>query len=82
MSLSEIRKEIDRIDTDLVELLKERMSCSKQVAEIKKAEGLPIYHPQREAEILERVKAQGGNFGEEISAIYGEILKISKEIQK
>ena len=47
MSLDEIRTEIDKIDKELVSLLKARMNCSIKVAEIKKAEGLPIYHPGR-----------------------------------
>ena len=82
MNLEEIRNEIDKIDKELVPLLKKRMNCSVKVAEIKKAEGLPIYHPAREAEILERVRAQGEEYGEEISEIYREILKTSKKIQK
>ena len=48
MKLDEIRNEIDKIDKELVPLLKARMNCSIKVAEIKKAEGLPIYHPGRE----------------------------------
>ena len=48
MKLEDIRKDIDRIDGQLVPLLDERMKCSLEVAKIKMAEGLPVYHPGRE----------------------------------
>ena len=37
MTLTEIRKEIDNIDSQLIELFKKRMECSRQVANYKKA---------------------------------------------
>ncbi len=82
MSLDEIRNEIDKIDKELVPLLKARMNCSIRVAEIKKAEGLPIYHPGREQAVLEKVSDMGGEFGSYISAIYREIMGVSKEAQQ
>ena len=82
MSLDEIRTEIDKIDKELVSLLKARMNCSIKVAEIKKAEGLPIYHPGREQAILDKVCDMGGEFGSYISAIYREIMGVSKEAQQ
>lgn len=82
MSLNDIRVEIDRIDSELVPLLKERMNCSLKVAEIKRAEGLPIYHPAREQAILDKVCDMGGEFGSYISAVYREIMGVSKEAQQ
>ena len=82
MRLEDIRKDIDRIDKELVPLLKERMNCSLRVAEIKKAEGLPIYHPVREQEILSRVNAAGGEFGRYIESVYRELMSVSREAQQ
>ena len=45
MSLDEIRLKIDEIDRELIPLIKKRMECSLEVARIKQAENLPIYHP-------------------------------------
>ncbi|MEE0930969.1 MAG: chorismate mutase, partial [Acutalibacteraceae bacterium] len=42
MDLSEIRKEIDNIDSQLIELFKKRMECSRQVANYKKATNTSI----------------------------------------
>ena len=82
MSLEDIRKDIDRIDKELVLLLKERMNCSLKVAEIKKTESLPIYHPAREQEILDRVNDAGGEFGRYIESVYRELMNVSREAQQ
>lgn len=82
MSLDNIRKDIDKIDSELVRLLKKRMNCSLQVAEIKESEGLPIFHPEREQAILDKVNEAGGEFGSYISAVYREIMGVSREAQQ
>lgn len=81
MSLGDIRIQIDKIDKELTKLLKKRMDCSLKVAEIKRAEGLPIYHPGREKEILERVFTEGGEYGSHIAEIYKLLMECSRELQ-
>ena len=81
MSLEAVRIEIDAIDKELTELLKKRMNCSLKVAEIKKSEGLPVYHPAREKEILERVYNEGGEYGSHIAEIYKLLMECSRELQ-
>lgn len=81
MSLDNIRKEIDTIDTQLVQLLKKRMDCSLKVAEIKRAENLPVYHPGREQEIIDRIIQNGGEYGEYIGEIYRYLMACSRELQ-
>jgi len=49
------RRRIDQIDTQLMGLLNSRSACAVEIGRIKRALGLPIYSPEREAEILERV---------------------------
>ena len=61
MSLEDIRKEIDKIDAELVPLLKKRMRCSLKVAEIKKQKKLPILNEKRETEIIEAVTEKEEN---------------------
>ena len=81
MSLGEIRKEIDQIDKELVALLKKRMDCSLKVAEIKRAEGLEVYHPQREKDIIDKVSREGEQYGEQIGEIYRFLMSCSRELQ-
>lgn len=81
MKLSEVRVKIDAIDQELTRLLVERMQCSLQVAEIKRAEGLPVYHPGREQEILDRVYATGGEYGSYLTELYRLLMACSRELQ-
>lgn len=57
-NLSDIRKEIDSIDTQIVELFKRRMSCADAVAAYKRAHDLPVLDRSRERELLSRRAAQ------------------------
>ena len=82
MSLEDIRKEIDALDEKIVPLLKERMNCSLKVAKEKREQGLEIYHPKREEEILNRVNEKGGEFGSYIAGVYREIMGVSREAQQ
>ena len=55
------RKRIDEIDRQLVKLLNERSQCALEIGHLKKAMNLPVWQPQREAEILRNVvKANEG----------------------
>ena len=49
------RKRIDLIDTQLMGLLNSRSACAVEIGRIKRTLGLPVYSPEREARILERV---------------------------
>lgn len=49
------RKRIDGIDDQLMRLLNSRSACAVEIGRIKRAQGLPIYAPERETWILERV---------------------------
>lgn len=49
------RRRIDLIDSQLMALLNSRSACAVEVGRIKRSLGLPIYSPEREAVILERV---------------------------
>ena len=53
-SLEEARKIINKVDSEMAKLFVERMRASELVAEHKKAHGLEILDPQREAEVIRR----------------------------
>jgi chorismate mutase len=55
MELEIWRKRIDGIDDQLMRLLNSRSACAVEIGRIKRALGLPIYAPEREAWVLERV---------------------------
>jgi chorismate mutase len=49
------RRRIDLIDEQLMRLLNSRSACAVEVGRIKRTLGLPVYNPEREAAILDRV---------------------------
>lgn len=57
MTLEELRCRIDGIDEQLVRLFNARAQCALEIGEIKKQLGLPIYQPERETEVIGRVRA-------------------------
>jgi chorismate mutase-like protein len=61
MSIEDWRRKIDEIDAKLVELFNERSKCAIEIGKIKHAENLRVYDPEREREILRRIKQ--GNHG-------------------
>ena len=61
MSLEDLRKRIDEIDRKLVELLNERAKVVIEIGKLKNKTGKPVYAPDREKEVLEKVT--GANKG-------------------
>lgn len=49
------RRRIDLIDGQLMSLLNSRSACAVEIGRVKRRLGLPVYSPEREAWILERV---------------------------
>lgn len=75
------RQEIDRIDRELLPLFLERMGCSQRVAQLKRQVGAPVFQPQREQEILDRVSRQAGELGPSAAMLYRSIMSISRARQ-
>ncbi len=82
MDLNEIRNEIDKVDSQLVNLFVERMNLSAQVADYKKENKLPIYVPSRERQKLQEVATQAGNDMENYARVlYSMIFELSRSYQ-
>ena len=52
MNLDELRCQIDQIDQNLLQLFEQRMEIVKGVAAYKKENNLPIFHKDREDQII------------------------------
>ncbi|MCK4687292.1 MAG: chorismate mutase, partial [Candidatus Lokiarchaeota archaeon] len=80
--LKEYRKLIDQIDSEIIELLNKRGITVSKIGEIKKLLNLEVFQPEREREILERIKSQSKILKpESVKAIWKEILSASRSIQ-
>ena len=81
MDLSEIRKNIDTVDAQLIQLIKQRMDCAKAVAEYKKATNTPILNVKREQEILDKVQQEGGEYGDIAKQLFSNLIELSRGLQ-
>ena len=83
MDLKELRGQIDEIDDKLVQLFSKRMEVSAQIADYKKANGLPIYVPAREREILQEVAEKAGpDMANYTRVLYSMLFELSRSYQK
>jgi len=85
--LKQVRDRIDAIDADLLRLISERAGCAQAVAKIKDERhpgGRHYYRPEREAEILRRVKEQnpGPLDDEEAARLFREIMSACLALEK
>ena len=79
--LSEIRVEIDKIDSELIELFKKRMDCAKAVGLYKKENDIPVLNQNRENEILDSVEEKGGEYGSHARLLFSNIMELSRALQ-
>ena len=79
--LKEIRKDIDKIDNQLIELFKQRMDCARDVGIYKQANNIPVLNEGRENEILDAVEKKGGEYGASARLLYSNIMELSRALQ-
>ena len=60
MDLQELREEMNRIDRDMVNLYLERMKTAQTIGAWKRENGVPVYDPARERQLLDKVAEQAG----------------------
>jgi chorismate mutase/prephenate dehydratase len=84
MSLQEFRKRIDQIDVQLVELLNERARVVVQIGQLKAQADRPIYAPDREKQVLDKVvKTNKGPLPDRtLIAIWREMMSGSFVLEK
>lgn len=85
MNLSDLRKQIDNLDTELVKLMAKRLEVSDQIGKIKEETNSPVQDLSRESEVLNRVQSLAQSLSldpQDIESLYQEILFISKKQQR
>jgi len=83
MDLDDLRKRIDAIDQQILDLLNQRAAVVQQVGQVKLREGLDFHAPHREEEILERLTQDNpGPFpGNAIRSVYREIISACRALE-
>ena len=84
MSLDELRREIDRIDSQILRLLNKRAAAAVKIGRAKRKNRSPVRDPQREDMVLKRVKKlnNGPLSRKEIETIYRRIIAACIQLQK
>lgn len=80
-SLEPLRQEIDSLDRQIVSLLARRKSVVQEVIQVKQAQGLPMYHPAREENLISMRRRQAETAGLDpdfVEEIFRNILKSSR----
>ncbi|WP_386693968.1 bifunctional chorismate mutase/prephenate dehydrogenase [Lonepinella sp. MS14435] len=77
--LKEIRNEIDTLDSELIELFAKRLALVKKVGEVKHQHGLPIYVPEREADMLAARRQEAEKIGVPADLIEDVLRRVMRE---
>jgi chorismate mutase/prephenate dehydratase len=79
-----LRKDLERLDRDLLKLLSDRARTSQKLGTLLHADGSPSYNPLEEQEVIRRaLEANKGPLPEEaIRHIYREILGSARNLIK
>ena len=83
MSLQEVRVKLDEVDRQIVDLYKQRMALSVQVAESKMRSNRPIRDAQREKQKLESVKnmVEKGYDKKNVEELFRMLMSASRKYQ-
>lgn len=84
MDIEDWRRMIDEIDAQLVELLNRRSRCAIEIGKLKRARNLPIYSPERERHVLERVRRlnRGPLDDEALQRLFERIMDESRRLER
>ena len=84
MDIADWRKKIDELDLQIVDLISARAQAALAIGKLKRSTSMPVYEPNRERIIFERVRAanKGPLPDIELTHIYERIIDVMRAIQK
>ena len=82
-SLEVLRARIDKIDSELLRLINERLSLAAKVGTDKATRAESVYRPEREAQIIDRLVQEnpGPLSAQATSFIFREIISIARSTE-
>src|SRR5258706_817998 len=83
-SLEELRRKIDALDGQIVPMLNARAQIVVEIGKLKQQSGVPIYGPDREKAVLEKVRTinKGPLANRCLEAVYRELMSGSFALEK
>lgn len=84
LDLAELRRSIDAVDQQILKLLHERVRLVMLVGEYKRERDLPVYDPERERALLERLcqAAEPPLDADTIRRIFERLIDESRRIEQ
>jgi len=84
LDLEELRREIDAVDQQILQLLHARVRLVMKVGEYKRERGMPVYDPTRERLLLERLSkaAEPPLDGDTIRRVFERLVDESRRIEQ
>jgi chorismate mutase/prephenate dehydratase len=78
-----LRTQIDGLDRELLALLNRRAGLAQQVGELKKKEGSVVFRPEREAQVIDGLKAVNGGplANDSVAPIWREIMSACRALE-
>lgn len=82
MDMKEIREKIDALDDKIKEAFTERMALCADMAAYKKENGLPVFYPAREREIVARLtEDMNSSMATYTKVLYNTLFEVSRSYQ-
>lgn len=82
--LKSLRTQIDKLDLQILKLVNERAKLAVQIGQVKNADGVEIFSPAREEEVITRVLAENKGPLEEtaVRGVFRELMSGSRALQR
>lgn len=82
--LAALREQIDEVDRTLAAALVKRYDLVRQVGAVKQAQGIAVYDPKREDQVLDKVAAMAGRpeYEQAVKAVYRIIMDEAKKLEQ
>lgn len=83
-NLEELREQLDEVNIEVLKWINKRGELVKKIGEIKKAQGIKVFDPVREREMLNHIvdHHEGPFESSTIEHLFKEIFKAAKELQE
>jgi chorismate mutase len=84
VEISDWREKIDELDVQIVRLISQRAEAARAIGDLKREAKLPVYEPQREQAVFDRVRAANpGPLGDaELLHVYERIIDVMRTLQR
>jgi chorismate mutase-like protein len=85
LGINRLRQHIDQLDRQVVQLLARRQDLALEIGRTKAERGLPIYMPDREAELLAIIEEEASHAGIDaghVRALFQLVLAESRRLQQ